>query len=89
MLNKYPAWKNGLILLAIVLGMVYSAPNLFPDDPAVQVSHEDQEVSEADLGRMTMALQEVGLGYFNETLTDGTALVRFNTLDDQLRGKSI
>lgn len=89
MLNKYPAWKNILILLAVVLGMVYSAPNLFPDDPAVQVSHENQEVNESDLGRMTGALEEVGLGYFNEVINDGTALIRFNTLDDQLRGKSI
>ena len=37
MLNKYPIWKNLLILAAIVLGLIYAAPNLYPPDPAIQV----------------------------------------------------
>ncbi|MEC7581029.1 MAG: hypothetical protein VYC85_01360, partial [Pseudomonadota bacterium] len=32
MLNRYPLWKNLLILLIVVLGLLYSAPNLYPDD---------------------------------------------------------
>ena len=34
MLNHYPAWKNLLILLVMVLGVLYSVPNLYPDDEA-------------------------------------------------------
>ncbi|MEY3666714.1 MAG: Protein-export rane protein SecD, partial [Pseudomonadota bacterium] len=33
MLNKFPLWKNLLILFVVVLGGIYSAPNLYPDDP--------------------------------------------------------
>ncbi len=36
--NQYPAWKYLLLLVVIVLGLIYAAPNLFGDDPAVQVS---------------------------------------------------
>ena len=38
MLNKYPLWKYVLILAVLAIGFIYSAPNLYPDDPAVQVA---------------------------------------------------
>ncbi|MBI46859.1 MAG: hypothetical protein CMG91_05245, partial [Marinobacter sp.] len=31
MLNKYPLWKNLVILVALVIGFIYALPNLFPD----------------------------------------------------------
>ena len=39
MLNKYPAWKNLLILFIVLVGVLYSVPNLYSDDPAIQFSH--------------------------------------------------
>ncbi|MDX1490654.1 MAG: protein translocase subunit SecD [Pseudohongiellaceae bacterium] len=89
MLNKFPLWKNLLVVIVIVLAALYSAPNLYPDDPAVQVSHEDQEMTEFELGTITDALRAEGVEYFGEVLQDRSALVRFNSLEDQLRGKSI
>lgn len=88
MLNRYPAWKNILILLVVVLGILYSAPNLYPDDPALQISHESQTVTEADLGVVTRALDDAGIDYFGATLDDGAILVRLRSLDDQLRAKT-
>ena len=41
MLNRYPLWKNALIVLVLALGAIYAAPNLFPPDFAVQVSREE------------------------------------------------
>ena len=38
MLNKYPLWKYILILAVLAIGLIYSAPNLYPDDPAIQIS---------------------------------------------------
>jgi len=37
-MNRYPAWKYALVAAVIVLGAVYASPNLFGDDPSVQVS---------------------------------------------------
>ena len=38
MLNKFPLWKNLMILLVITFGFVYAAPNFYPADAAVQLS---------------------------------------------------
>ena len=38
MLNKYPLWKNLVILVALVIGFIYALPNLFPDDYAIQIT---------------------------------------------------
>src|SRR5690625_7533691 len=38
MLNKFPLWKNLLVAGVILLGLIYAAPNLYPPDPAVQIS---------------------------------------------------
>ena len=38
MLNKYPLWKNILIVLVLALATVYSVPNLYPPDPALQIT---------------------------------------------------
>ena len=38
MLNKYPLWKYLLIAVVLIVSLIYSAPNLYPDDPAIQIS---------------------------------------------------
>lgn len=89
MLNKYPLWKNLLIVFVVLLAAVYSAPNLYPDDPAVQVSHESQDINEFELGTITDALRAADVDYFGDTLEGRSALVRFHNLEDQLRGKTV
>ena len=37
-MNRYPFWKYALIGIALVVGIVYTLPNFFPEVPAVQVS---------------------------------------------------
>ncbi len=53
MLNKYPLWKYLLILAVLAIGLIYSAPNLYPDDPAIQISGASTalQVNQADLDR--------------------------------------
>ena len=38
MLNRFPLWKNLLVVLVVIVGFLYSAPNLYGEDPALQVS---------------------------------------------------
>ena len=54
MLNKYPLWKYLLILAVLAVGLIYSAPNLYPDDPAVQITGASTalEIKQADLDRI-------------------------------------
>ena len=37
-MNRYPLWKNATVLIALVLGLLYTLPNFFGEAPAVQVA---------------------------------------------------
>ncbi|MHA6197180.1 protein translocase subunit SecD [Pseudomonas wadenswilerensis] len=93
MLNKTPLWKYALILVVLVIGFIYSAPNLYPDDPAVQVSGASTalQVSQADLDRASKALADAGIAVKAATLgVNGKgALVRLTKQEDQLPAKDV
>lgn len=38
MLNRYPLWKYLMVIVVIAIGFLYAAPNLYGEDPALQVS---------------------------------------------------
>ena len=58
MLNKYPLWKNLVIVIALVIGFVYALPNVFPDDFAVQITgaRSSTEVDQRILDRAVDAI---------------------------------
>jgi preprotein translocase subunit SecD len=93
MLNKYPLWKYLLILAVLALGFIYSAPNLYPDDPAIQVSGESTtlRVTQADLERISKALAEAGITVKSAVLgNEGkNALLRLQEKDQQLAAKDV
>lgn len=91
MINRYPLWKNLIVLIAITLGVVYSLPNIYLPDYAVQVSAETsgESVTSSALDAVQGALDEAGIEYFGAELIDGNLLVRFPNDDAQLQAKSI
>lgn len=89
MLNKFPLWKNLMVVGLVVLAFIYAAPNLFPDDPALQISHENDTITEMQIGMVTDSLRAAGIEYFGEEINNLGGLVRFNSLEDQLRAKSL
>ncbi|GGE70567.1 protein translocase subunit SecD [Streptosporangium jomthongense] len=91
MLNKYPLWKNLLILIAIVIGFIYALPNLFPDDYAVQITgaRSSTEVDAAVLERAVKALESDGIEIKSSSLDDRDALIRLTSSDDQLRARPV
>ena len=88
MLNHYPAWKNLLILLVMVLGVLYSVPNLYPDDEALQVSHESREMLPTDLEVITTSLAAAQVEALGSEVGERGVLLRFDTVEDQLRAKT-
>ena len=72
MLNKYPLWKYVLILAVLVIGFIYSAPNLYPDDPAIQISGASTalQVGQADLERASKALVDSGIAVKASSLAE-------------------
>lgn len=93
MLNRYPLWKNLLILGVVLFGLYYAAPNLYAPDPALQIggASGSQQISEQDLTRANTALDEAGIAYFGEEIQgDGkSALIRLRDRDDQLRAQAV
>jgi len=93
MLNKYPLWKYLLILAVLAVGFIYSAPNLYPDDPAIQVSGASTalQVNQADLDRVSKALTDAGIAVKGATLAAGGkgGLVRLTKPEDQLPAKDV
>lgn len=93
MLNKYPLWKYILILAVLAVGLIYSAPNLYPDDPAIQVSGASTalQVNQADLDRVSAALKESGINVKAATLSASGkgGLIRLTKAEDQLPAKDV
>ncbi|MFL0797062.1 MAG: protein translocase subunit SecD [Cellvibrionaceae bacterium] len=91
MLNRYPLWKYLMILAVISLGLVYSIPNLYAPDPAVQISAESSSVTvdERVLTRAKSALKQAGIEAFGEEAGNGSALLRLNSSEDQLAAKAV
>lgn len=85
-MNKFPLWKNLLVFLVLAFGILFAVPNLFPEDPAVQIAaRDDSALDEAQLARVRGMLEEAELQYLSKTLRDGRITVRFESVEDQLR----
>lgn len=89
MLNRYPLWKYLLILIVLLVGLVYSLPNLFPEDPAIQISSErgDATVDERQLERIRGALTEAGIDIKAVERSETSTLLRLETPDAQLAAR--
>ena len=89
MLNKYPLWKNILIVLVLALATVYSVPNLYPPDPALQITPNKAgaELTERTLDTIRESLTENNIDFFGEEVTGGTVLFRFKDSEQQLPAK--
>ncbi|MCA6064984.1 protein translocase subunit SecD [Thalassolituus marinus] len=89
MLNKYPLWKNLLIMAVLVFACIYAAPNLYPPDPAIQVTpaRSGAEMSEQVLSQVREALGDKQIEFFGEEVKGSTALFRLTATDNQLPAK--
>ena len=92
-MNRYPLWKNILILLVVAAGFYYAAPNLYAPDPALQIAGASsaQQIDEQTLERAEAALRRSGVTFFGEELQDQgkSALIRLTDREQQLRAQAI
>lgn len=90
-LNRFPLWKYLLVIFVVAIGFLYAAPNLYGDDPAVQISGASATVVPNDetINQIKQALQTANLQYKNIEYQDRSLLVRFNSTDIQLKAKDL
>jgi len=91
MLNKYPLWKNLLVLFVLVFSFIFALPNIYPSDPVVQVSGASATVGIDDnlLKKVERALERGGQSSLGVELSDGSVIARFSDSESQLRAKDI
>ena len=88
MLNRYPLWKNLMVIFLVAIGILYALPNLYGEDPAVQISGtRGQEANSSVLSEVQTVLKENNLATKSIVLENGSILVRFNNTDSQLLAK--
>ena len=89
MINQYPAWKYALIAVALVAGVIFALPNLFGEDPAVQVSAvRGAPIDETLRDRLVGRIETAGITARESEITD-RLLIRFASGEDQLKARGI
>ena len=86
MQNHFPLWKNLLVLIVFGVGIIYSLPNLYGDDPSVQVSSTQAvNIAQEQANQIDAAIKTAGVPLKAFEFKDGRVLARFTNTDDQLK----
>lgn len=87
-MNKYPAWKYLVLIVVVAVGMVYALPNIYGDDPAVQISPRAGVSDDAIEQTVTTALETLNVNPISIENNAGKLLLRFANTSDQLKANS-
>ncbi len=94
-MNRYPVWKYIIIVVALLLGVLYTLPNFFGQSPAVQIGSAKAtvKVTSSTMGLVEQALQKNGIKpegvSFEEIGNQGTVRARFPDTDTQFKAKAL
>jgi len=90
-MNKYPLWKNLLLLLVLIVSIIYAIPNIFGDAPAVQISSSTPgfALDNEALKIVKNSLRIAGSDYKSAIIKNENILVRFEDTDTQLKAKGV
>ena len=88
-MNRYPVWKYAILLVALLVAIVYTLPNLFGEAPAVQVSSSKSaiKVDSTTVIRVEEALKGAGIKPDAVALDGNSIKARFSDTDTQLKAK--
>jgi preprotein translocase subunit SecD len=88
-MNRYPVWKYAIIVIALLVGVIYTLPNFFGEAPAVQVSAGKPtiKVDSGTQARIEQTLAAAGIKSVSTELENGSIKVRLVSEDEQLKAK--
>ena len=90
MLNKNPLWRYILVPGLLLLALLYALPNLYPEDPALNISARGGAViTEQQRTELEQQFEHAGIAAKSLLLTNGRVLARFNSTEDQLQARDI
>ncbi len=90
-MNRFPLWKYILIGFTLVVAFLYTLPNFFGEEPAVQVSpvRTTEQADTALLARMEGLLRDGGVTYGGIEMAGNSIKVRFASTDLQIKAKDV
>ncbi|PIE45961.1 MAG: protein translocase subunit SecD [Gammaproteobacteria bacterium] len=88
-MNHYPIWKSTLIAIAIVFGLIFASPNLFPEQPALQLKAlQPTAAIDAQSDAIRTALQASGIPYAGFRADKDRVIIRFDSNENQAKAKA-
>jgi preprotein translocase subunit SecD len=89
-MNRYPLWKNLLVLVVVLLGAIYALPNVFDQDPSIEISGTRRAtVDNSTEDRVREALEQAQLQIKSMESGFGKLLIRFPNSEVQLKAKEL
>jgi preprotein translocase subunit SecD len=89
-MNRYALWKYLLIVVVIVVGVVFALPNLYGEDPAVQISPaRAAQIDEGLQAQVSAALETAGIKPLSIQRDLRRLLIRFPDTESQLQGRDV
>lgn len=89
MQNKYPLWKNLMLILIVVIGFIYAIPNLYNEYPVVQISSENEKNTQNLESKVGKVLQDAKLNYKSILVQEQGLEVVFTSTDTQLLARDV
>jgi len=84
MINQYPLWKYLILIVVLIFGGVFAAPNLYGEDPSVVISLRTEVIDTATFDRIKELLKQSDISYKSISQLAGKVLIRFDSEDVQL-----
>ncbi|MCL2309089.1 MAG: protein translocase subunit SecD, partial [Proteobacteria bacterium] len=90
-MNRYPLWKYLIIIVAVLLGALYTAPNFFPEVPAIQVSSikATVKVDSALLTRVQNTLKNANIAYGDGFVDPVGVRLKMSSRDTQMQARDV
>ena len=90
MLNQNSIWRYLLVIIVMGVSMLYALPNLYPNDPSLQISAtRGADVTQQTVDQLQKSFTEQGLTPKSAVLEKGQVLVRFLNTEDQLKAREV
>ena len=90
-MNQYPLWKYFIIVIALIIGVIYALPNLYGDEPALQIIGSGRtKISDENVTLIKQTLDTAEIKYKSAPAIVGqTIQVRFENEAAQFKAKEL
>ncbi len=88
-MNRYPWWKNLLIVLVLFFALFYALPNIYGENPALQISKRNAEIDQAAVDKAVAALKAANITVKSAGIEEKDGLIQFDSTDAQLKAVNV